>query len=96
MDTTDLKEIKQDKIFTEREIAIIKAHFAKKAEEARAFLEAHPIPEQSNRTAVISKHKVNKEADSEAKVKSSIAEKKMDQMRETLSKYPIPFDTIKK
>ena len=29
-----------------KKIEIIKAHFAKKTEEAKAFLEAHPIPKE--------------------------------------------------
>ena len=46
MDTTHPKGTKQKTVFTDREIAIIKAHFAKKTEEAKAFLEAHPIPKE--------------------------------------------------
>ncbi|MCF0053519.1 hypothetical protein LXM25_25835 [Dyadobacter sp. LJ53] len=50
----------------------------------------------SNRTQVSTGPKVVKEGKQPGKEASLFIEKKMSQMRETLKKYPIPFDTIKK
>lgn len=49
----------------------------------------------SDRTQLNAKLKVAEDGIQPEKKASSFAEKKMSQMRETLKKHPIPFDTIR-